>query len=35
LVFVLKTFIPLFALLMLLQGIAQAIRGWGALHEPR
>ena len=35
LVFVLKTFIPLFALLMLLQGIAQAVRAWGALHEPR
>jgi len=35
LVFVLKTFIPLFALLMLLQGIAQAIRAWGALYEPR
>jgi TRAP-type mannitol/chloroaromatic compound transport system permease small subunit len=35
LVFVLKSFIPLFALLMLLQGVAQAIRAWGALHEPR
>jgi TRAP-type mannitol/chloroaromatic compound transport system permease small subunit len=35
LVFVLKTFIPLFALLMLLQGIAQAMKAWGALHEPR
>ena len=35
LVFVLKSFIPLFAALMLLQGLAQAIRAWGALHEPR
>lgn len=35
LVFVLKSFIPLFAALMLLQGIAQAIRAWGALHESR
>jgi TRAP-type mannitol/chloroaromatic compound transport system permease small subunit len=35
LVFVLKSFIPFFALLMLLQGMAQAIRAWGALHEPR
>jgi hypothetical protein len=32
---VLKSFIPFFALLMLLQGMAQAIRAWGALHEPR
>jgi TRAP-type mannitol/chloroaromatic compound transport system permease small subunit len=35
LVFVLKSFIPLFAALMLLQGLAQAIRAWGALNEPR
>lgn len=35
LVFVLKSFIPLFALLMLMQGISQAVRAWGALHEPR
>ncbi len=35
LVFLLKTFIPLFALLMLLQGVAQAIRAWGALYERR
>jgi TRAP-type mannitol/chloroaromatic compound transport system permease small subunit len=35
LVFVLKSLIPLFALFMLLQGIAQAIRAWGALHGPR
>jgi TRAP-type mannitol/chloroaromatic compound transport system permease small subunit len=35
LVFVLKSFIPLFALFMLLQGIAQAIRALGALHGPR
>ncbi len=35
LVFVLKSFIPLFALLMLLQGISQAIRAWDALHASR
>jgi TRAP-type mannitol/chloroaromatic compound transport system permease small subunit len=35
LVFVLKSFIPLFALLMALQGVSQAIKAWGALHEPR
>jgi TRAP-type mannitol/chloroaromatic compound transport system permease small subunit len=35
LVFVLKSFIPLFALLMLLQGISQAIRASGVLHAPR
>lgn len=34
LVFLLKTFIPLFALLMALQGVAQAIRAWTVLHEP-
>ena len=33
LVFVLKTLIPLFALLMALQGIAQAIRGAGCAFE--
>ena len=35
LVFVLKTLIPLFALLMALQGVAQAIRARGALHRGR
>ena len=35
LVFVLKSFIPLFALLMVLQGVSQTIKAWGALHEPR
>jgi TRAP-type mannitol/chloroaromatic compound transport system permease small subunit len=35
LVFVLKTLIPLFALLMALQGIAQAIRAVNALAGPR
>ncbi|MFA6266635.1 MAG: TRAP transporter small permease subunit [Pseudolabrys sp.] len=40
LVFVLKTFIPVFAVLMALQGVAQAIRSAaiiraGALHAPR
>ena len=35
LVFVLKTLIPLFALLMALQGIAQAIRAAAALSRPR
>jgi TRAP-type mannitol/chloroaromatic compound transport system permease small subunit len=35
LVFVLKSFIPLFALLMALQGVSQAVKAWGALHEPR
>jgi TRAP-type mannitol/chloroaromatic compound transport system permease small subunit len=35
LVFVLKSFVPLFALLMALQGVSQAIKAWGALHEPR
>jgi TRAP-type mannitol/chloroaromatic compound transport system permease small subunit len=36
LVFVLKTLIPLFALLMILQGLAQAIRAALALAlEPR
>jgi TRAP-type mannitol/chloroaromatic compound transport system permease small subunit len=34
LVFVLKTLIPLFALLMALQGIAQAIRAAGVLSRP-
>ena len=34
LVFLLKTFIPLFALLMALQGVSQAIRAWTVLHEP-
>jgi TRAP-type mannitol/chloroaromatic compound transport system permease small subunit len=33
LVFVLKTLIPLFALLMALQGIAQAIRAWTTLSR--
>jgi TRAP-type mannitol/chloroaromatic compound transport system permease small subunit len=35
LVFVLKTLIPLFAALMALQGIAQAIRAADALTRPR
>jgi len=35
LVFVLKSFIPMFALLMALQGVSQAIKAWGALHGPR
>ena len=35
LVFVLKTLIPLFAVLMALQGIAQAIRALAALARPR
>jgi TRAP-type mannitol/chloroaromatic compound transport system permease small subunit len=35
LVFLLKTFIPAFALLMALQGIAQAIRAIQALARPR
>jgi TRAP-type mannitol/chloroaromatic compound transport system permease small subunit len=35
LVFVLKTLIPVFALLMALQGIAQAIRALSALAGPR
>jgi TRAP-type mannitol/chloroaromatic compound transport system permease small subunit len=35
LVFVLKSFIPAFALLMALQGISQAIRAWTRLHASR
>jgi TRAP-type mannitol/chloroaromatic compound transport system permease small subunit len=35
LVFVLKTLIPLFALLLALQGVAQAIRALTALAKPR
>ena len=35
LVFALKTLIPLFAVLMALQGIAQAIRAWRVLAGPR
>ena len=35
LVFVLKTFIPLFAVLMALQGLAQAVRAINALSGPR
>jgi TRAP-type mannitol/chloroaromatic compound transport system permease small subunit len=35
LVYALKTLIPLFALLMALQGIAQAIRALNALVRPR
>jgi TRAP-type mannitol/chloroaromatic compound transport system permease small subunit len=35
LVFLLKSFIPLFALLMTLQGVSQAIRAWTVLHESR
>lgn len=35
LVFVLKTLIPLFALLMALQGTAQAIRAWVTLSKAR
>jgi TRAP-type mannitol/chloroaromatic compound transport system permease small subunit len=34
-VFALKTLIPLFAALMALQGIAQAIRAWRGLAGPR
>jgi TRAP-type mannitol/chloroaromatic compound transport system permease small subunit len=34
-VFMLKSFIPLFALLMALQGVSQAIRAWTVLHERR
>jgi TRAP-type mannitol/chloroaromatic compound transport system permease small subunit len=34
LVFVLKSFVPLFAALMALQGVSQAIRAWTVLHEP-
>jgi len=33
-VFVLKTFIPLFALLMALQGVSQAIRALAVLLPP-
>ena len=35
LVFLLKTLISLFALLMALQGVAQAIRAWTSLARPR
>jgi TRAP-type mannitol/chloroaromatic compound transport system permease small subunit len=35
LVFLLKTLIPLFAVLMALQGVAQAIRAWTTLVRPR
>ncbi len=35
LVFLLKTLIPLFAVLMALQGVAQAIRAWAVLARPR
>ena len=35
LVFALKSFIPLFAALMVLQGISQAIRAWTVLHDAR
>jgi len=34
-VFALKSFIPLFAALMALQGISQAIRAWTVLHDAR
>jgi TRAP-type mannitol/chloroaromatic compound transport system permease small subunit len=34
LVFLLKSLVPLFALLMALQGVAQAIRAWSTLHTP-
>jgi TRAP-type mannitol/chloroaromatic compound transport system permease small subunit len=34
LVFLLKTLVPLFAALMALQGVAQAIRAWAALRTP-
>ncbi|MEJ2623928.1 MAG: TRAP transporter small permease subunit [Pseudolabrys sp.] len=34
LVFLLKTLVPVFALLMALQGVAQAIRAWSTLHTP-
>ena len=33
-VFVLKTLIPLFAVMMALQGVAQAIRAWDTLRTP-
>jgi TRAP-type mannitol/chloroaromatic compound transport system permease small subunit len=33
-VFLLKTLIPLFALLLALQGIAQALRAWAVLRAP-
>jgi TRAP-type mannitol/chloroaromatic compound transport system permease small subunit len=33
-VYLLKSVIPLFAALMALQGVAQAIRAWGALKRP-
>jgi TRAP-type mannitol/chloroaromatic compound transport system permease small subunit len=35
LVYALKTLIPAFAVLMALQGVAQAIRAWRILHGPR
>ena len=35
LVFLLKTLIPLFAVLMALQGVVQAIRAWMSLARPR
>ena len=35
LVFLLKTLIPVFAALMALQGVAQAIRAWAVLSGPR
>jgi TRAP-type mannitol/chloroaromatic compound transport system permease small subunit len=34
-VFLLKTLIPLFAVMMALQGVAQAIRAFGVLHAAR
>ena len=34
-VFLLKTLIPLFAMLMALQGIAQAIRAWNVVRQDR
>jgi TRAP-type mannitol/chloroaromatic compound transport system permease small subunit len=35
LVFLLKTLIPLFAILLALQGVAQAMRAWAALSAAR
>ena len=34
LVFLLKTLIPLFAAMMALQGVSQAVRAWQTLHPP-
>jgi len=34
-IFLLKTLIPIFALLMALQGVSQAIKAWSVLRAPR